>query len=78
MTQMPQNPRPDTATTFTRTVTCPTCSGDSIYSHANPFRPFCCERCKQVDLGAWASEDFRMPTDTPPEDAQHGDARMQH
>lgn len=71
-------PQPDEATTFMRTVTCPTCSGDSIYSTANPFRPFCCERCKQVDLGAWASEDFRMPSEAPPADAQHGDPRLQH
>ena len=28
---------------------------------ANPFRPFCSERCKNLDLGAWASESFRVP-----------------
>jgi endogenous inhibitor of DNA gyrase (YacG/DUF329 family) len=43
-------------------VTCPTCSGDSVYAPSNLFRPFCSERCKNIDLGAWASEDFRMPT----------------
>lgn len=49
-------------------VTCPTCGGDSVYAPSNPFRPFCCERCKNIDLGAWANEDFRMPTTTQPED----------
>jgi endogenous inhibitor of DNA gyrase (YacG/DUF329 family) len=62
--------------TTTRTVTCPSCGGDSVYSPANPFRPFCSERCKQVDLGAWASEDFRMPTEAPPSDAPYGDPRL--
>ncbi len=49
-------------------VTCPSCGGDSVYSPQNPFRPFCSERCKGIDLGAWASESFRMPADVPPDD----------
>jgi endogenous inhibitor of DNA gyrase (YacG/DUF329 family) len=49
-------------------VTCPTCGGDSVYAASNPFRPFCSERCKNIDLGAWANEDFRMPTTGLPED----------
>ncbi|WP_028603542.1 DNA gyrase inhibitor YacG [Ottowia thiooxydans] len=43
-----------------RTVRCPACSGPSLYSPENIFRPFCSERCKMHDLGAWASESFRM------------------
>lgn len=62
----------------TRHVICPQCGGDSIYSSKNPFRPFCSERCKQMDLGAWASESFRMPTEAPPGDAQYGDPRLEH
>lgn len=50
-------------------VACPTCGGVSIYAPSNPFRPFCSERCKQIDLGAWASEQFTMPADTPADDA---------
>ena len=42
-------------------VKCPQCEGESLYSPANPFRPFCSERCKMVDLGAWASEAYRVP-----------------
>lgn len=49
-------------------VRCPTCGGASVYAPSNPFRPFCCERCKQIDLGAWASEQFAMPADTQPDD----------
>lgn len=49
-------------------VTCPTCGGVSVYALSNLFRPFCSERCKQIDLGAWASEQFTMPVDTHPDD----------
>ncbi|GIU82081.1 MAG: hypothetical protein KatS3mg006_1145 [Pyrinomonadaceae bacterium] len=27
----------------------------------NEFRPFCSERCKLIDLGAWADEQYRIP-----------------
>ena len=42
-------------------VTCPQCKGNSVYAPRNPYRPFCGERCKNLDLGAWASESFRVP-----------------
>ncbi|MDI1275233.1 DNA gyrase inhibitor YacG [Polaromonas sp.] len=60
-----------------KTVVCPTCGGPSIYAPGNRFRPFCSERCKNVDLGAWASEGFRLPADAPPDDQVYGDARLQ-
>ena len=59
-------------------VVCPTCGGDSVYAPTNTFRSFCSERCKNIDLGAWANEDFRMPTEAPPEDETFGDPRFQH
>ncbi len=43
-----------------RTVRCPACGGASLYAPENRFRPFCSERCKLHDLGAWASENFRV------------------
>ena len=61
----------------TKIVVCPTCGGDSIYSTSNAFRPFCSERCKNMDLGAWASESFRVPDEAPPDDQPFGDARLQ-
>ena len=61
----------------TKIVVCPSCGGDSLYSPANAFRPFCSERCKNIDFGAWASESFRMPTEAPPDDQVFGDARLQ-
>ena len=60
-----------------RTVVCPACKGDSLYSSSNRYRPFCCERCKNMDLGAWASESFRVPAEAPPEDSPFGDPRQQ-
>ena len=44
-----------------RLVRCPACGGESVYAPSNPYRPFCSERCKNMDLGAWASESFRVP-----------------
>ena len=43
------------------TVRCPQCGSESIWSADNKYRPFCCERCKLIDLGAWASEAYRVP-----------------
>lgn len=60
-----------------RIVPCPNCGGDSVYAPSNPFRPFCCERCKNIDFGAWASEDFRVPTEAPPDEQGFGDPRLQ-
>jgi endogenous inhibitor of DNA gyrase (YacG/DUF329 family) len=44
-----------------RIVRCPRCGGDSVYAPTNRFRPFCSDRCKSSDLGAWASESYRLP-----------------
>lgn len=59
----------------TRIVGCPACGGDSVYGTSNPYRPFCCARCKGIDFGAWASESFRLPEDTPP-DTEFGDPKV--
>ncbi|MGJ8668503.1 MAG: DNA gyrase inhibitor YacG [Oceanococcus sp.] len=37
-------------------VTCPECKQTTDLSPANPFRPFCSERCKMIDLGEWFGE----------------------
>ena len=42
-------------------VKCPGCQGPSVYAPSNVYRPFCSARCKGVDLGAWASDEFRLP-----------------
>jgi len=52
-----------------RIVRCPTCSKGARYDQTNPFRPFCSERCKTMDVAAWAEESFRIPAkeSAPPE-----------
>ena len=56
-----------------RRVPCPTCGQPTLYGPANPWRPFCSERCRSADLGAWASERFRVPAVSPPDDPAGGD-----
>ena len=60
-----------------RLVSCPGCGGDSVFAPSNPFRPFCSQRCKSMDFGAWASESFRVPTDAPPDEDHFGDPKLQ-
>ncbi|NIC04191.1 DNA gyrase inhibitor YacG [Billgrantia bachuensis] len=42
------------------TVACPQCQKKVEWSEKNPYRPFCSERCKLIDLGAWADESHRI------------------
>lgn len=44
-----------------RTVRCPTCGAAVDWTPAAKWRPFCSERCKTIDLGAWANESYRVP-----------------
>jgi endogenous inhibitor of DNA gyrase (YacG/DUF329 family) len=40
-------------------IRCPICKRMTTWEE-NPWRPFCSERCKLLDLGAWASEKYRI------------------
>jgi len=51
-----------------RLVACPQCGKSVEWTPASRWRPFCSERCKMIDLGAWASEAYRVPTVEPPDD----------
>ena len=44
-----------------RTVACPACGKQCAFGPGNKWRPFCSERCRTTDLGAWASEAYRVP-----------------
>jgi uncharacterized protein len=44
-----------------RVVACPQCSKSVEWTPAAKWRPFCSERCKLIDLGAWASDRYRVP-----------------
>lgn len=53
---------------MTRTVRCPACGQAAVYAPENRWRPFCSERCRNLDLGAWASESYRVPAAPPADD----------
>jgi endogenous inhibitor of DNA gyrase (YacG/DUF329 family) len=40
-------------------IVCPICKNTTTWEE-NPYKPFCSERCKLMDLGAWASDDYRI------------------
>ncbi|PZW49771.1 DNA gyrase inhibitor YacG [Pseudomonas sp. URMO17WK12:I2] len=42
-------------------VACPTCAAPVEWGPQSPIRPFCSERCKLIDLGAWAAEEHAIP-----------------
>ena len=44
-----------------RIVACPACGKSTAYVASNRWRPFCSERCRLTDLGAWASVSYRIP-----------------
>ena len=44
-------------------VKCPTCGGPSLY--------------KGIDLGAWANESFSLPEETPSDQENFGDPKLQ-
>ena len=43
-------------------VKCPTCGRRTEYE-GNEHRPFCSERCKLIDFGAWANEEYSLPVE---------------
>lgn len=43
-------------------VKCPRCGKETEYE-GNEFRPFCSERCKLIDFGAWADEAYALPSE---------------
>ena len=46
---------------------CPQCHRKTSWDD-NPWKPFCSERCKMIDLGRWASEEYRVPLAETPDD----------
>ncbi|OHV00023.1 DNA gyrase inhibitor YacG [Ralstonia solanacearum] len=60
-----------------KTVKCPTCGKPVPWTPESRYRPFCSERCKQIDLGAWAAEQYTIPVvedDDLPSDAPGGES----
>lgn len=49
-------------------VDCPTCGAPVEWTRLATWRPFCSERCKMMDLGAWANAEHAIPGNPPSED----------
>ena len=45
---------------MSRIVNCPHCQAAVEWNEGSPWRPFCSERCRIIDLGEWASEGYRL------------------
>ena len=43
-------------------ATCPTCR-DQFDTATTPAMPFCCERCRLIDLGRWVDEKHSLVVD---------------
>jgi endogenous inhibitor of DNA gyrase (YacG/DUF329 family) len=41
-------------------VQCPTCKTSLEWSDKRHYRPFCSQRCQQIDFGDWAKESFAI------------------
>lgn len=68
---MPRHPETAMpATKSATTVPCPHCRKAVPWTAASLFRPFCSERCRLIDLGAWASESHRIPGENLPPDGE--------
>ena len=48
------------------TVNCPQCGQKVPWQDNQKWKPFCCERCKLIDLGDWASDNHRIKGDDLP------------
>ena len=51
---------------------CPTCRAPVRWED-NPYRPFCSERCRMVDLGNWAAERYRVAGEPVRDDDENDD-----
>ncbi|MCB0408102.1 MAG: DNA gyrase inhibitor YacG [Bdellovibrionales bacterium] len=65
---------------MTKKYPCPQCGKETEYLLENDYRPFCSERCKLIDLGKWADEEYKVPSEEPategpwvPEDSESED-----
>jgi endogenous inhibitor of DNA gyrase (YacG/DUF329 family) len=45
-------------------VKCPTCKRPVEWSEESVYRPFCSDRCRLIDLGAWFGEQHRIPDES--------------
>lgn len=56
-----------------RIVRCPACGKSVEYSERNAFRPFCSQRCRTNDLGAWAEGRYAIPAENRSDEGSQGE-----
>jgi endogenous inhibitor of DNA gyrase (YacG/DUF329 family) len=56
------------------TVKCPTCDKPVEWTPQHRWRPFCSERCRLIDLGAWLDESHKIPGERVDVNAQDDEA----
>lgn len=49
---------------MTTSYRCPICAKPAV----EQFKPFCCKRCADIDLGRWFNERYTVPAVEPPDD----------
>ncbi len=47
-------------------IECPICRRE-FEAERSPAMPFCCERCRLIDLGRWLDERYQIPIESPDE-----------
>lgn len=50
------------ANSNTMIIFCPICKSKTTWEE-NPWRPFCSERCKLIDLGKWVSDEYKIESE---------------
>ena len=53
-------------------VRCPICKTEVCWE-GKAYRPFCSERCRLIDLGAWFKGRYRVPGEEPKPEAGEED-----
>ena len=51
--------------TAARKHKCPRCKTETAWEN-KPDPPFCSKKCRMIDLGHWADEAYRIPTEEQP------------
>jgi len=54
---------------------CPECGKATVDRAKNPTFPFCCDRCRSIDLGQWLSETYRVPIEADEATQDDGEAQ---
>ena len=54
------------------TIRCAICDQPTTHGSANPWRPFCSERCKLLDLSRWLGGEYVIPGGEAGPDADDG------